>query len=149
LEECANAISVLVIAIPDYVSDMCAASYGHFLIFSARTAAGAPNIIPDHQDGKHSHMSLRFDRSTRLFFQDTTSFANSADFCVLVPGEDLTPETIEKLKDWASRPLVALDCSPPTAKRIKERVVESSSDDDEPLVSVPSKRQRHIRDDDD
>ena len=160
LAECANAISVFIIAISVFdtgkvdVSYLCAASYGHYILVPARTAAGAPNIRPDHQKGvSSSGIWFKFDRSNRLLY-DTTCFANATEFCVLVPGEDSSAETIHKLKSWVSRPkLVNLKCSPPTAKKTSRIVIESSSDDDEPLIappdSGPSKRQCRISDDDD
>ena len=154
LAKCANSVSVFIVAIPAVGVTVADKRYGHFLLFPTRTGAGAPNLRPDHEAGYHEHLYFKFDRSKRSLLRpkilanhrDTTKIANWAEFIVLVPGQDITPENIEKLVNWSSRPLVALDCSPPTSRK---RVIQS--DEDEPLAdgSPVSKRRRHIWDEDD
>ena len=157
LAKCANSVSVFIVAIPAVGVTVADKRYGHFLLFPTRTGAGAPNLRPDHEAGYHEHLYFKFDRSKRSLLRpkilqgsyhscDTTKIANWAEFIVLVPGQDITPENIEKLVNWSSRPLVALECSPPTSRK---RVIQS--DEDEPLAdgSPVSKRRRHICDEDD
>ena len=154
LAKCANRVSLFIVAIPGVtVADK---RYGHFLMIPTRTCAGAPNILPDHEDGNHENLQFKFDRSKRSLLlhnsyktHKTHTFANWAELLVLVPGQEMKPENIEKLVNWSSRPLVALDCSPPTSMKIRETVIQS--DDDEPLADGPPvlKRRRHICDEDD
>jgi hypothetical protein len=109
-----------------------------FVGFPTRTMEGRPNMVKSHDGSITSSFSFHFDRVTRLVVSQHTELP---DFIVVVPGEELTDEQIDKLKSWASRPFVAIDSLPPTGSDDSE----SSDSDSSPMVtSAASKTSRAV-----
>jgi hypothetical protein len=99
-----------------------------FVGFPTRTMEGRPNMLKSHDGSARSTFAFYFDRVTRLVESKHTELP---DFIVVVPGEELTDEQIDKLKSWASRPFAAIDSLPSTGSDDSD----SSDSDSSPMVS--------------
>jgi hypothetical protein len=142
-----NSISMFVFVFASNVevphSSKVPADYSRFICIPARTHDGQVNICHRHVTGTTTRMQFHFDPGTGVFSNTVGQIKNivrdDKDYLVLNIGESLSVRAKAKLEEWARRPKFQAAALPAT---IKKTVVESSSDDDEPIPCRPTDPKR-------